>query len=569
MVTPIRLLIIEDSKDDAELLAHHLKQGGLEVVYERVEREEELIAALEQSPWDIVLADYFMPQFDGISALRIIRNRGEDIPFIFISGAMGEDVAVLAMKEGAQDYIMKGNLTRLVPAVEREINEFQIRKKRREAEETILHMAYYDALTHLPNRALFIDLLDRAITAAQQKNESVAVLSIDFKNFKGINDALGYSFGDLLLQQAALRLKNLFRNSDALARITGDEFAVLAPGATPSGISLASQRILQAFETPFTVEGVPVELEISVGAALFPEHKDTSELLLQSASVAMHTAKATGNDFVMYSSDQDRQTAYHVRLMGELRQAIEWSQLVLYYQTKIDLKTNTVFGLEAFTRWKHPQFGLLLPRAFLPSAEKSGLIKLIVSWNLEGGLHQLKRWDQGVILSPLSLSINLSARNLHDRFLIRHVEKILKETDISPDRLEFEITEEAIITNQAKAKEMLVALSALGTTISIDNFGTGYISLPLLKQLPIQGIKIDLSLIHELTREKGDSATVASIISLAHQLELWVTAEGVEDQQTKDRLVAFGCDFAQGYFFSRPQPAEEISEVLTGNPVLP
>ena len=560
MAKPLRVLIIQDSGENQERLLGMLKEGGFDPSSTCVETKDSLVAELKESLWDVVLSDYYMPQIDGMEALKIVRDLAGDIPFIFVSGTIGESLAVAAIRGGAQDYISKGNLKRLLPAVEYELAQYAIRKERHKADETILHMAYYDFLTDLPNRTFFMDLLQRAIVVARRHKEKFSVLVVDPNHLGGINDALGHAFGDEVLHQVGLRLRNLLRESDTLSRVEGDVFAVLLEGAGEEGAARATERIFSMFETPFTVEGVPVVLNVVIGIAVFPDHKDSPEMLIEGATGAAHSAKANGKDFAVYSADQDYHAALHVRLMGQMREAIENEQMLLFYQPQINLKTGGIAGMEGLVRWQHKEHGLLQPADFIPAAEQSGMIKLVSGWNLETGLKQLKQWDAMSFSS--SMALNLSARSLQDRFFIRHVERLLQENGIAPDRLGFEITETAIITNQTKAKAMLTEFSCLGITIAIDGFGAGFTSIALLKKFPINGIKLDMTLVWEILREKRDMMTVRSLITMAHDLGLWVVAEGVEDEETRALLEALDCDFGQGYFLGRPLPAEEMTRLL-------
>ncbi len=558
MPEPLRLLILEESKEDLHLLLSEFKQGGIDVLHRCVQNQQEFVEALQQSNWEAIVANDQLTQFDGMSALKVAREFGEEPPFILVSSRNIETSAVSAMREGAQDFVHKGNLKRLVPAVEREVRGAKVRRERRRAEEMILHMTHYDALTDLPNRILFTDILEKAVVMARHKKESGAVLIVGLFQFEEMNDALGQSFGDLVLQQVANRLTSLFRECDTVARFTDNTFAIMTPSTDVREAVLVAQRITDLFETSFIVQTVPIALSVRVGITIFPDHEESAESLIQGATIAMHKARTTGDDYVVYSPIYTKGASYHIQLMGELRDGIRAEQLVLYYQPKVTLATGEIHSVEALVRWQHPRHGFITPAEFIPSAEQSGMLRPVTSWNIETCIEQIKKW--GALAVPVS--INLSAQDLRWYTLVDRVEKVLQRTGISPRLLEFEVSEAAMITAQAKGKEILMNLSKMGVGITIDDFGAGYTSLGLFQKLPVQAIKIDCSLIRNLKTDKSSRFTVLAIIDLAHHIGLSVIAEGVENIETNDLLIIGGCDFGQGYFFGYPMSSEAITSLL-------
>lgn len=304
MTTPLRVLIVEDSEADTELLLDQLRRAGYDPAWERVETAEAMSSALDRQEWDIVIADYTMPQFKGIEALGLLQERDLDIPFIMLSGTIGEDVAVAAMKAGAHDYIMKNNTARLVPAIERELNEAKIRREFRRAQERIQYLAYYDPLTDLPNRALFTDRLEQAVLLGHRDKHCFALMLMDLDRFKIINDTLGHHAGDRALQQVAARLKKCLRESDTVARMGGDEFSVLLPTTShEDGAVVVAHKILEAIAKSFQIEDRRFQIGISLGIALFPEHGDEVDALMRAADIAMYEAKRPRNDFRVYHPD--------------------------------------------------------------------------------------------------------------------------------------------------------------------------------------------------------------------------------------------------------------------------
>jgi diguanylate cyclase (GGDEF)-like protein/PAS domain S-box-containing protein len=708
MVTPIRVLIVEDSPEDAELLLAELRHGGYAPTYERVQTAEAMAAALSSLKWDIVISDYSMPKFSAPAALELLQRSGLDLPFIIVSGTIGEDIAVSAMKAGAHDYIMKGHLKRLPPAIERELREaavrlehkqaeehlrqseerfrqlaenisevlfmtnpdatsmiyvspayetiwdrscqslydnplswlesvhsedhgrveallrkdpqrfqteyrvirpdgtvrwiwartFQIRDQkgivyglegiaqditerkltelaykellqevdvRKQAEATIQRMAYNDTLTELPNRNMLYDRLLNAIRTDSGQGKPMAILLMDLDHFKEINDTLGHQRGDLLLKEVGLRLKTTLFEPDMVARLGGDEFVILLPRLANTGdIKLVIQKIQGALEVPFVIENMPIHIEASIGIALYPDHGTSADVLLQRADVAMYAAKGSGSGYTIYSPEQDKLSPRRLSLMGELRHAIEKDQLFLHYQPKISFKTNRVIGVEALVRWQHPEYGFVPPDQFILPAEKTGLIHPLTRWVLKTAMRQCQAWRQAGLNLPVA--VNLSARNLHDPQLRDHLAGLLKTTGATAEQLELEITESAIMANPQSALEIITHLKTMGIRFALDDFGIGYSSLAYLKKLPVDTIKIDKSFVIDVARDEDDVLIVLSTINLAHNLGLKVVAEGVETKDVWDRLSAFGCDAAQGYYMCKPLPVDDLTRWLKESP---
>ncbi|MCG3114895.1 MAG: EAL domain-containing protein [Candidatus Manganitrophus sp. SA1] len=552
----ISALIVEDSEEDTELLLRELKKGNYNPVHERVDTWETMKAALKNQNWDIVFSDYTMPQFKGTDALALLRETESDIPFFFVSGTIDEDMAVTAMKAGANDYIIKGNLKRLVPAVDRELREAEVRRERNKAEATIHHMAYYDPLTDLPNRTLLRDRLQQAILATPQGGKAAGLLLIDLDRFREINDTLGHQRGDLLLKQIGPRLREVLQETHLVARLGGDEFAVLLPHIDTKDASFVASKIIKIMERPFLIEGMPIVIEPSVGIALSPDHGENPDSLIQRADIAMYVAKENKKGYAFYSAEIDRHSPRRLALLGELRNAIESNQLFLHYQPKIHLKTGRITGVEALVRWQHPEYGIVPPDQFISIAEHSGLIKPLTLWVIKTALYQSKAWHQEGRL--FNMAVNLSARNLEDAYLPGQIAELLKTSGVTASSLELEITESALMVNPFHALEILTRLNKIGVQLSIDDFGTGYSSLGYLKRLPVNQIKIDKSFVKDMATDEDDAIIVRSTIELSHNLGLKVIAEGVESQPILDKLAALGCDSVQGYFISRPIPAHEL-----------
>lgn len=555
MSNPLHVLIVEDSQNDADLIVHKLRSAGYDFISHRVDTVEAMSTALDQKSWDMVISDFMMPRFSGLAALELLKEKSLDIPFIIVSGKIGEETAVEAMKAGANDYIMKQNLARLGPAVKRELLEAAVRRDHKQAENMVKHLAYYDALTSLPNRFLLQDRLKQTILQREQEKKSLALLIMDLDHFNEINDTLGHQYGDVILQQVGNRLREVVWEQDSVARLGGDEFAVLLSRlAAKKDIHLASSKILRALEKPVVIEEIPIAVEASIGVAVYPDHGTEVNALLQAAGIAMHVSKKTGSGCIFYAHELNTYSERRLALMGGLRQAIENGELTLYYQPKIDFKKSQIIGAEALVRWKHPRHGMIPPDQFIAPAEQTALIKPLTQWVLNEALRQCQEWHQRELMIPVA--VNLSARNLLENQLPEQIEELIRNYHAAPDWLQLEITESAIMVDPKRALENVTYLDQMGAGLSIDDFGTGYSSLAYLRKLPVDEIKIDKLFVMGMLANKEDMAIVRSTIDLAHNLGLKVVAEGVETKEIWDQLVTLGCDAAQGYYMSRPLPPE-------------
>jgi diguanylate cyclase (GGDEF)-like protein len=380
---------------------------------------------------------------------------------------------------------------------------------------------------------------------------------IDLDRFKEINDTLGHESGDLLLSDIGKRLSVNVREIDTVARLGGDEFAVLAVGAgTPEAALAVAHRLRQMLETPFSLRGLQLEVEASVGIALVPEHGRDVDTLIRHADVAMYVSKELHSGAEIYSAERDDYSPDRLRLVGELRGAMARGEFVLHYQPKVVLATGDVIGFEALVRWEHPELGLLDPDRFVPLAEHTGLIRPLTRHVLGEALRQCRAW--GIQGLDVSVAVNLSGRDLLDTRLPEEVESMLARWQIDPPRLELEITEGTILSDPVRTRAILQRLKSLGVGLAIDDFGSGYSSLVYLKRLPLDILKIDKSFVLNMLEDDDDGSIVRSTIDLAHNLGLQVVAEGVETDEARAELASLRCDTAQGYLFSRPLPAVQV-----------
>lgn len=809
MTTPLRVLIIEDSEDDALLVARALRQGGYDPMLRRIEDASSLEEAL-QHPWDLVISDYTMPSFSTPQALRLLQRKGVDIPFIMVSGTVGEDRAVQVMKAGAHDYIMKEQLSRLVPAVRRELREAELRRERLRAQEqlqklsraieqtaecvfitnpdgiieyvnpaferltgftseeatgkspqmlrsgqhgggfyrdmwrtlkdggifrgvvvnrrkdgTLFHeekmitpvkdsngeithfistgqdisermkaeairqrltatleattdyvaiadirghllyanaarrgvlglgpqddisictlsdghtewasaklmskaipvamqegtwsgelalidpdgleipvseviiahrgsegevqflsaiardiserkrleeeLAYrasHDGLTHIPNRILLLDRMQQAIAYARRYNHCVGVLFVDLDRFKRINDTLGHHVGDSILRTIAERICRCVRRSDTVGRHGGDEFVVIVAEVSDSDdLVPVVSKIRKVVSEPIKVKERQLVLTCSIGIALYPFDGENADILLKNADTAMYQAKESGrDDFQYYTAEMNAQCHEMLNLEEELRRAVKAGEFVLHYQPQVDLRKGTLNRVEALIRWLHPERGMLAPGTFIPVLEETGLIEPVGEWALREAVRQCGVW-KAMGLPPVTVAVNLSARQFANPYIAEIIERIVDEAGIPPECLELEITESMLMEDAFDGADALRSLSQRGVRVAVDDFGTGYCSLQYLRRLPVATLKVDHGFVRDLGDDSSAVSIVSAIITLGHSLGCLVVAEGVETDIQRDLLQQYGCDLAQGYLYCHPGPPEEMELLLQG-----
>jgi diguanylate cyclase (GGDEF)-like protein/PAS domain S-box-containing protein len=426
------------------------------------------------------------------------------------------------------------------------------------AEEKINHMAFHDALTGLANRRLFKNKFEDALIRARDSGAEIGLLFLDLDRFKIINDSLGHSLGDLLLQKVADRLKFTLERENIICRQGGDEFLILLEGVSLDETLQAANRIIQSLAQPFRLMEHEVVITPSIGISRYPEHGDDPDSLIKNADIAMYDAKRQGkNNYQLYRVTPEEVTSGQLVLEQNLRKALENKEFVLHYQPQLDLKTGSMSGVEALIRWQHPTLGFISPSRFIPLAEETGLIVPIGEWVLRTACFQNKAWQQAG-LEPVVVSVNLSIRQFFKPDLISTIKKILEETGLEPQYLELEITE-SMTMNIESAIQIIHELKHLGVKVAIDDFGTGYSSLNYLKKLPIDRLKIDQSFVRDIEKISNDRDIVATIITMGHNLKMRVIAEGVESEEQLQFLNIHGCDEVQGYLISKPMPSEEFT----------
>ncbi|MBD2482082.1 GGDEF domain-containing response regulator [Planktothrix sp. FACHB-1365] len=604
------ILIVDDTLENLRLLSTTLMQLGYKV--RGVMTGQMAIMAVQTLPPDLILLDIKMSDMDGYTICQHLKSNelSRDIPVIFLS-ALNEVIdKVKAFEVGGADYITKPfqfeeviarienqmalqmakaeirqlneeleqrvqertqelesanlQLKTLNQRLEQEITEHQKTQKR------LLHMASHDALTSLPNRVLFMNRLIQALQRTKQEpNYQFAVLFLDCDRFKVVNDSLGHFAGDRLLIAIARRLKTHLTTTDMLARFGGDEFTILLENIQGSEeASRLAQKIQTSMSWPFQFDDQELFINASIGIVVGDQTYEQPEHLLRDADIAMYQAKALGKArYQIFDTQMHYHAQQRLELETDLRRALHREEFLLYYQPIISLTTGRINGFEALIRWYHPQKGLVSPGEFIPAAEETGLIIPIGLWVLKEACQQLKTWqDQGLFKDKIKMSVNLSVKQFSQVNLIQNIDKILLRTQLNSSYLKLEITESAIMDHPESATELLQQLRDRDIQLSIDDFGTGYSSLSYLHRFPLHNLKIDRSFIKRITETRQNLEIIHAIITLAHHLNMTITAEGVETEEQLSLLKNLGCEEGQGYYFSPPVDANAAQALLQDNP---
>jgi diguanylate cyclase (GGDEF)-like protein len=567
-----RILIADDEPHVRELLRELLND---DYECQEVDSGEQAIAVLRLERFDLVLSDILMGGISGLDLIPQVRELAPEAVVVMISGEQMMDNAIRAMRAGAFDYIEKPfDLNHVEAVVSRALEHGKLLAskrryetylenliKRRTAE--VNHLSTHDALTQLPNRALFNDRLAQSLRTAGDGDGISSVLVIDIDRFKRLNDTFGPAAGDYLLREVARRLAGCTSQGDSTARLGGDEFALLITQLRhPVEAITAARRVLDSLRQPFKFEGQELFITCSIGISLCPSDAHDPQTMIQRAGTALHKAKEEGGDlFRLYSDDMSAHAAKRLMLENRLRQAVERGEFILHYQPQVDAGSGKVVGVEALVRWDSPELGFLPPGEFIPLAEETGLIMPIGEWSLRAACLQLKAWHKAGC-GPLRVAVNLSPRQLRHGNLPNMVRGALKESGLDPQCLELELTESSLMEDAKGTAAMLAELRGMKVGIAIDDFGTGYSFLSYLDQFPIDTLKIDRSFVSD-ARSRTAAITTA-IVTLGHALGLRVKAEGVETEDQRAFLCALGCDEMQGYLFGKPLAAEEIAPLLLG-----
>lgn len=558
MTGALRVLIVEDSEDDALLIVRELRKGGLTPEYRRVDSPATLQTALDEDAWDIVITDHNLPEFGSEAAIQQVKQTNLDLPIIIVSGSIGEEVAVAAMKSGAHDYIMKGNLSRLVPAIERELRDAKNRHEHHKAQKTIQHLAYHDALTGLCNRAEFETRLARALKSASADSQH-ALFYLDMDQFKIVNDTCGHVAGDELLKQVAILLKGPVRDSDTLARLGGDEFGVLLDHCSCTHAEEVAERMLQLVkEFRFSWLDKIFTIGASIGLVMLDSPNQTHTELLRAADMACYAAKDKGRGRIHIYHPDDVELAQRrgeMEWVSQLTRALQDNQFVLHKQCIIALDgTASGPSCEFLLRLKGRDGALIMPGAFIPAAERYNLMPKLDRWVLtQVFAHLAQQFATQQARADSIYFINLSGATLGDETYLQFVQEALSRNGIPPQSICFEVTETTAIANLSNALSFIQHVKSLGCKVALDDFGTGLSSFSYLKTLAADYLKIDGGFVRDMLQDPMDAAIVQAINNIGHVAGLKTIAEFVENAEIQTRLAEMGVDYAQGYGIHRPE----------------
>lgn len=555
----LRVVVIEDNAGDARLLREMFSKeraGTFEMTHFTHMRDA--LVHLARGEADVVLLDLGLPDAYGLESVRRVHAAAPDIPLIVLTSLDDEVLAAEAMKEGAQDYLIKGQIeNRALPrALRHAIDRHRIQIE-------TAYIAQHDAVTNLPNRLVLNDRISQAISLARRRRAATAVMFVDLDRFKHINDSLGHAVGDQLLQSVSTRLVACVRSSDTVSRQGGDEFVILLSEiANPEDAAKCARKILLSLNSPHFIAGQELHIDGSIGISICPADGADAETLIKNADMAMYHAKEIGrNNFQFFKAEMNSKAVERQSLETSLRGAFERDEFLLHYQPKVNLFTGEITSVEALIRWQRPDRGLVPPAQFVPIAEDCGLIIKIGRWVLNEACRQVRAWhDAG--LSQLRVAVNVSAIEFRNKDFVEGVRAILSETGLQAQFLELELTESVLMGDAKFAASVLQEIKDMGIRIAVDDFGTGYSSLSYLREFPIDTLKIDRSFINQVTADSDDSTIVNAIISMGKSLKYLVVAEGIETPGQKAYLQSHHCEEGQGFLFSKPLPAAGFAELL-------
>jgi diguanylate cyclase (GGDEF)-like protein len=576
-----RILVIEDGLDVRACIIELLEVEGFEVI--AAETSPEGVRLAQEKAPDLILCDVMMPELDGYEVLTALRQHSitETVPFVFLTAKATKADLRYGMELGADDYLTKPfTRSELLGAIATRLAKSKTLSHRyaadlNQATESLNQRAYYDTLTGLPNRLLLGERFHQVLATVDSPNRPIPVLYLDISQFRRVNSTLGYELGDYLLKTMAERLQAFVGYRNPVVRLGDDEFAVilgtmeaeLTQAEICPAIARIAQNLLWAVSQPFTVQDRTVFLTGCLGIALYPQNGSDIDTLIRHADIAMHEAKSQGNSQFRIYQPTNEVKADQLALEADLRYALKRSELQVYYQPQINLKTKTITGAEALLRWQHPQRGMISPAEFIPLAESTGLIVPIGAWVLQTACQQTKVW-QSEGFDNLQIAVNLSAHQFSQPKLCDAIARTLQRTGLDPALLDLELTESALIQDVDSAISTLKQLRSLSIRVSVDDFGTGYSSLSYLQRFPFNTLKIDRTFVKSISQDVKNGAITTAIIQMAHQLQLQVIAEGVETLAELSFLCQHGCDSAQGYLFSPPVSAEAFTKLLHCQPLM-
>jgi len=560
------VLLVEDNPGDARLLGKIFnEEGSHSTKLTRVDCMSAAETHLAEHAVDIILLDLGLPDAQGLEAIQRAHAAAPGVPLVVLTGLDDELLAVQALQQGAQDYLIKGQietrglLRALRYAIERKTMESAALAMARQ----MAHSAEHDFLTGLPNRMLLNDRVGQAIALATRHTKKVAVLFLDLDGFKHINDSLGHPIGDKLLQSVAKRLVDCIRGSDSVSRQGGDEFVLLLLELERAeDAAVTARRMLEAVAQPHTIDQHDLHVTASIGLSIYPDDGLDAETLIKNADTAMYQAKENGRRSFQFFKPAMNVRAVERQFIEEgLRRALERQEFALHYQPTVNLMTGAITGAEALIRWTHPTRGSIAPAQFIPVAEDCGLILPIGAWVLREACAQAQAWmDAGLPIT--SMAVNVSAMEFRDKNFLDGLFAILSETGLDPRSLELELTESVLMKHAEFTASVLQILRKRGVQVAVDDFGTGYSSLSYLQKFPVDALKIDQSFVRQISTSGDDTTIVKAVIGMARSLKLRVIAEGVETLDEVAFLRAYRCEEAQGYYFSRPVLPQQFAMLL-------
>ena len=562
----LNILIVDDDEGDRKLLQRTLKQSGLACECTETMGIEDAVNACNNITFDCAIIDYQLPGHDGLAGIFILNAQCPGMAIIMSTGQGNEDVAAEAIKNGASDYIVKKNLSpeSLKKSISNAIEKRRLEKKLKEKEFEINHIAHHDYLTNIPNRHFFNLIVLKELAHAKRLKQMCAVFFLDLDRFKNINDSLGHEAGDSLLKQVSKRFQSVMREEDVLARLGGDEFGILIGNMKDlSDAEICAKKIINILKKSFLLVGEKINITSSIGIAVYPSGGKTISDLMRNADKAMYQAKNDGkNNFQFYSSKIKQQTSQRLHIEIALREALKKQEFYLCYQPIYRLSDTFLLGVEVLLRWRHEVYGKVPIDEIISVAEESGLIVQMGDWIINEAFREYKSWNLNADTS-IKLALNLSPRQLDADDWLCKLKKLIQSHQIDPNLLIFELTETDVIREMRGIKEALSLITAWGAQIYIDDFGMGYSSLKMIRNLPISGLKIDKSCIEGLENIESDRSLVKSLFMLAENMGFVAVAEGIETQTQFELLKAYAHGNGQGYYLSRPLPSDEIVKLLS------
>ncbi|WP_331344872.1 putative bifunctional diguanylate cyclase/phosphodiesterase [Cellvibrio sp. UBA7661] len=555
MERKIKILFIDREQGEYLLIAEilsHIRHVEYELTW--CDDLDFALGKILSQEFDVALLDYYWGDINARDLLNAARVQACQTPIVVMTDEMETEVDREAIRAGAADYLIKGQIDHLL--LERTLR-YAIERK--QTEQHLSRLAHYDPLTDVPNRILFRDRLEHAIHLAERDQTSFTLMFIDLNGFKEVNDNFGHDAGDAIIRICAERLGGCLRRSDSVARMGGDEFTLLLQNiAVNTDVAHIAEKVIKAIEQPAEINGHEVVVGCSVGIAIYPQAGRDADTLLKHADMAMYKAKQEeGSSYRFFTEMMNQDVRRQLRLESDLRAALKKQQFVLHYIPRVDVSTGKVVALEALLRWDKPGVGIVNASDFIATAEETGIINALGYWVIRQACNDLKLL-QSIWGDHLMMAINLSIRQFKDDNLVHEVARIFADSDIQPGDIEFEITETVFAENIELISLCMRPLSFFGINFLLDSFGAGNSSLLHLQRLPISTVKIDLGFLQELNRSHTDKRLVSAMITLAHNLGKLVVAEGVETKEEKEWLKEMGCDLMQGYYFSAPKSYAEI-----------